>query len=75
MSDISRHRPVDHFESNRALGRWIANGARLLTVTIAILLTIYKDRFWEPFDATSTHVSEWEQQELEAKPCRGKRAQ
>ena len=43
-----------------ALGGWIANGARLLTVTIAILLTIYKDRFWGPFDATSTHVSEWD---------------
>src|SRR6266704_1265003 len=31
-----------------ALGGWIANGARLLTVALAILLTIYKDRFWEP---------------------------
>jgi hypothetical protein len=42
-----------------ALGGWIANGARLLTVTIAILLTIYKDRFWKPLDSTSTRVSRW----------------
>jgi hypothetical protein len=34
----------------------MANGARLLTITIAIILTIYKDRFWKPFDFTSTHV-------------------
>ena len=31
-----------------ALGGWIANGARLLTVALAILLTIYKDRIWKP---------------------------
>lgn len=30
-----------------ALGGWIANGARLATVTLAIVLTIYKDRFWK----------------------------
>src|SRR5262249_1823613 len=40
-----------------ALGGWTANGARLLTVTIAILLTIYKDLFWRPFDSTATRVS------------------
>lgn len=35
-----------------ALGVWIANAARLVTVTVAILLTIYKDRFWRPVDST-----------------------
>jgi len=39
-----------------ALGGWIANGARLLTVTVAILLTIYKDRFWKPLDSAPTHL-------------------
>jgi hypothetical protein len=33
----------------RALGGWLANGARLLTIACAILLTIFKDRFWPPF--------------------------
>ena len=31
-----------------ALGGWLANGARLLTIACAILLTIFKDRFWPP---------------------------
>ena len=31
-----------------AMGGWRANVARLLTVGIAILLTIYKDRIWKP---------------------------
>lgn len=31
-----------------ALGGWLANGARLATVVIAVLLTIYKDKFWRP---------------------------
>ena len=34
--------------ADTALGGWIANGARLLTITAAILLTIYRDRFWKP---------------------------
>lgn len=34
--------------ADTALGGWIANGARLLTVALAVLLTIYKDRFWKP---------------------------
>jgi len=34
--------------ADTALGGWIANGARLFTVVIAILLTVYKDRFWKP---------------------------
>jgi hypothetical protein len=29
-----------------ALGGRLANGARLLTIACAILLTIFKDRFW-----------------------------
>jgi hypothetical protein len=31
-----------------ALGGWLANGARLATVIIAVLLTIYRDKFWRP---------------------------
>jgi hypothetical protein len=34
--------------ADTALGGWIANVARLFTVVIAILLTVYKDRFWKP---------------------------
>jgi membrane protease YdiL (CAAX protease family) len=30
-----------------ALGGWLANGARFTTVALAILLTIFKDRFWK----------------------------
>jgi membrane protease YdiL (CAAX protease family) len=30
-----------------ALGGWIANAARLATIALAILLTIYKDRLWK----------------------------
>ena len=58
-----------------ALGGWIANGARLLTVTIAILLTIHKDRFLGAFRRHLDLRERMGQQELEAKPCRGKRAQ
>jgi hypothetical protein len=35
-----------------ALGGWLANGARLVTIACAILLTIFKDRFWPPVTAT-----------------------
>lgn len=31
-----------------ALGGWLANGARLGTVIVAVLLTIYKDKIWKP---------------------------
>ena len=31
-----------------ALGGWLANGARLATVIVAVLLTIYKDKIWKP---------------------------
>ena len=37
-----------------ALGGWLANGARLVTIACAILLTIFKDRFWPPL-ANSDH--------------------
>ena len=30
-----------------ALGGWIANAARLATIALAILLTIYKDHLWK----------------------------
>lgn len=41
-----------------ALGGWIANGARLATVTVAILLTVYKDRFWKPLTVAPDHLAE-----------------
>ena len=31
-----------------ALGGWVANGARLATIIVAVLLTIYKDKIWKP---------------------------
>jgi len=31
-----------------ALGGWLGNVARLLTVTVAVVLTIYKVRIWKP---------------------------
>ena len=34
--------------ADTALGGWIANAARLLTIAVAILLTTYRDRFWRP---------------------------
>ena len=36
-----------------ALGGWLANGARLATVIIAVLLTIYRDKFWRPLPSES----------------------
>ena len=29
-----------------ALGGWYANGARLATIALGILLTVFKDRLW-----------------------------
>lgn len=37
-----------------ALGGWLANAARLATVAVAIVLTIYKDRLWKPVAAPPT---------------------
>ena len=39
-----------------ALGGWVANGARLLTIVLAVLLTIYKDRIWKPLPAERGNV-------------------
>ena len=39
-----------------ALGGWLANGARLATVVIAVLLTIYKDKFWRPLPSEAEDV-------------------
>ena len=44
--------------ADTALGGWIANGARLLTVALAILLTIYKDRIWKPIPDESNWLAE-----------------
>jgi len=33
--------------ADNALGGWMANAARLATIALAILLTIYKDRLWK----------------------------
>jgi hypothetical protein len=33
--------------AENALGGWIANAARLATIALAILLTIYKARLWK----------------------------
>lgn len=39
-----------------ALGGWLANGARLLTIALAILLTIYKDKIWKPLPIEAENV-------------------
>lgn len=39
-----------------ALGGWLANGARLATVVLAILLTIFKDRIWKPLPVEAENV-------------------
>jgi len=44
--------------ADTVLGGWIANGARLLTVTVAILLTIYKDHFWKPLTVAPDPLAE-----------------
>jgi len=41
-----------------ALGGWIANAARLFTVALAILLTVYKDRIWKPAAGESDWLAE-----------------
>lgn len=48
---------------NTALGGWLANGARLLTVFLAIMLTIYKDRIWKPLAIEAQNVTEMNQDE------------
>jgi uncharacterized protein len=39
-----------------ALGGWLANGARLLTIALAILLTIHKDKIWKPLPIEAENV-------------------
>lgn len=39
-----------------ALGGWLANGARLATVIVAVLLTIYKDKIWKPLPSEAANV-------------------
>jgi membrane protease YdiL (CAAX protease family) len=39
-----------------ALGSWVANGARLLTIVLAVLLTVYKDRIWKPLPVETANV-------------------
>lgn len=46
---------------NTALGGWLANSARLLTVFLAIMLTIYKDRIWKPLVIEAQNVTEMDQ--------------
>ena len=48
--------------ADTALGGWIANGARLLTITAAILLTIYRDRFWKPLISDENAVDKAREQ-------------
>ena len=47
-----------------ALGGWLANAARLLTVLIAIILTIYKDRIWKPLSIEAQNVIETNHDEM-----------
>jgi hypothetical protein len=41
-----------------ALGGWLANGARLATVIVAVLLTIYKDKIWKPLPSEQANISD-----------------
>ena len=47
-----------------ALGGWLANAARLLTVFLAIILTINKDRIWKPLPSEAQNVSETNHDEM-----------
>jgi membrane protease YdiL (CAAX protease family) len=57
-----------------ALGGWLANGARLLTVFLAIMLTIYKDRIWKPLPIEPENIDETDRGEVvksgDGKPLR-----
>jgi uncharacterized protein len=48
-----------------ALGGSLANGARFATVSIAILLTIFKDRFWKSLPATDEPAGENKKRSIE----------
>jgi len=42
---------------NTALGGWVANIARAVTVILAVLLTLYKDRIWPPLPAETANAA------------------
>ena len=42
-----------------ALGGWLANAARLLTVALAIILSLYKDRIWKPLPVEAENISQF----------------
>ncbi|MCA1629364.1 MAG: CPBP family intramembrane metalloprotease [Acidobacteria bacterium] len=46
-----------------ALGGWLANVARVLTIMLAVVLTIYKNRIWKPLSIEAENIS----QEVESK--------
>jgi membrane protease YdiL (CAAX protease family) len=48
--------------ADTALGGWIANAARLLTIAVAILLTTYRDRFWKPLTSEGNAVDQTTEQ-------------
>jgi membrane protease YdiL (CAAX protease family) len=50
-----------------ALGGWLANGARFVTIALAILLTIFKDRFWSPDPVAGDATNDGEMISIETK--------
>ena len=48
--------------ADTALGGWIANAARLMTIAVAILLTTYRDRFWKPLTSEGNAVDQTTEQ-------------
>ena len=44
---------IDH----TAMGGWYANGARLATIALGILLTVYRDRLWPRFDREDANLA------------------
>lgn len=39
-----------------ALGGWLANVARFLTIALAVIFTIYKDRIWKPLPVEAENI-------------------
>lgn len=56
-----------------ALGGWLANGARLLTIACAILLTIFKERIWRPLPTPADALDPREAQATEELGRQGRR--
>src|SRR5216110_147196 len=54
--------------ADTALGGWIANAARLLTIAVAILLTTYRDRFWKPLTSEGNAVDQTTEQSCGRSP-------